>query len=99
MPETKHYVYSARTTKDGLAVLNKAKGDRGWDSFVNEAVCAHYGLDRAVMELPKKEKTAEEAENNQQPAEDAGEGHLEVGVEMPAEGPPKKKRGKGKGKI
>ena len=38
----KHYVYSARTTEEGLALINKAKGDRGWDGFVNEAICAHY---------------------------------------------------------
>jgi hypothetical protein len=111
MPDTKHYVYSARTTRDGLAVLNKTRGDRSWDSFVNEAVCAHYGLDTLVMSLPKvykaekpqkekkaasKGKHAEEAESNQQPEE----GTIEVMTvqEIPAEEPPKKKRGKGKGK-
>jgi hypothetical protein len=26
---------------------DKAKGEKGWDAFVNEAVCAHYGLDMA----------------------------------------------------
>lgn len=48
----KHYVYFARTTEQGLAVLNKARGDRGWDSFVNEAVAGHYGLDLGVITLP-----------------------------------------------
>lgn len=48
----KHYVYSARTTEDGLAVLNKAKGDRSWDSFVNEAVAEHYSLDLAAINPP-----------------------------------------------
>ena len=52
MPENKHYVYSARTTEKGLALLNKTKGDQSWDSFVNEAVCAHYGLDLAIINLP-----------------------------------------------
>lgn len=53
MPETKkHYVYSARTTKEGLALLNKTKGDRSWDAFVNEAIAAHYDLPLTVMTLP-----------------------------------------------
>jgi hypothetical protein len=48
----KHYVYSARTTDAGLALINKARGDRGWDEFVNQAVAEHYGLDLNVMALP-----------------------------------------------
>jgi hypothetical protein len=62
----KHYVYSARTTSDGLAVLSKAKGEMGWDSFVNEAVTEHYGLDLGVIALPpskflEKQKAKREA--------------------------------------
>ena len=48
----KHYVYSARTTELGLALLNNARGDRGWGSFVNEAIAGHYGLDLSVITLP-----------------------------------------------
>jgi len=48
----KHYVYSARTTDAGLALINKARGERGWDSFVNEAVAEHYGLDLNIIALP-----------------------------------------------
>jgi hypothetical protein len=48
----KHYVYSARTTDTGLTLINKARGDRGWDSFVNEAVVEHYGLDLTFIALP-----------------------------------------------
>jgi len=48
----KHYVYSAGTTKDGLAILSKAKGDKGWDSFINEEVAENYGLDLGVIALP-----------------------------------------------
>jgi hypothetical protein len=96
----KQYVFSARTTEGGLRLLGELRQERrmGWDDLVIDAMCAHYDLDRAVMALPKREKPAEEAESNQQPAEDAGESHLEVGVETPAEEPPKKKRGKGKNK-
>jgi hypothetical protein len=73
----KHYVYSARTTKDGLAVLNKARGDRGWDSFVSEAVAEHYGLDLNVIALPpskfleerKAKREAREAEKAAKKAE------------------------------
>jgi hypothetical protein len=32
----------------------------GWDELVIEAVCDRYGLDRAVMALPKKGQPAEE---------------------------------------
>ena len=73
----KHYVYSARTTKDGLAILNNAKGKRGWDSFVNEAVAGHYGLDLSVIALPpskfleeqKARREAREAEKAKNTAE------------------------------
>lgn len=62
MPGTKHYVYSARTTEQGLALLNKTKGDRGWDAFVNEAVCAHYGLDPAAVNFPPSKHLAKREE-------------------------------------
>ena len=47
-----HHVYSARTMEQGLTVLNKARGNRGWDNFVNEAVAGHYGLNLGVITLP-----------------------------------------------
>jgi hypothetical protein len=73
----KHYVYSARTTKDGLAVLSKAKGERGWDAFVNEAVAEHYGLDLNAIALPpskfieeqKAKREAKAAEKAQRKAD------------------------------
>ena len=48
MPETKHYVYSARTTEDGLAALNKIRQDRviSWDRLINDAVCEKYAWTR-----------------------------------------------------
>jgi hypothetical protein len=30
----------------------------GWDELVIDGMCAHYGLDKAVMSLPKKEALA-----------------------------------------
>ena len=58
MAKEKHHVFSARTTEEGLKVLNQLKEERGigWDELVIDAVCAHYGLDRGVMALPKVEK-------------------------------------------
>jgi hypothetical protein len=58
MPKSRHYVFSARTTRDGLRQLNDVKRERGisWDDLVIDAVCAHYGLDRSVMALPRAEK-------------------------------------------
>jgi hypothetical protein len=72
-----HYVYSARTTEQGLALLNKAKGEKGWDAFVNEAVCQHYGLDPAAINLPpskyllerEEKRKAKEAEKARKAAE------------------------------
>jgi hypothetical protein len=52
MSKQKYYVYSARTTEQGLALLNKTKGDRSWDAFISEAVSEHYGLDIAIIALP-----------------------------------------------
>lgn len=55
----KQHVFSARTTEEGLRLLNDIRQDRniGWDDLIIDAVCAHYGLDRAVMALPKKDKS------------------------------------------
>lgn len=57
MAKEKQHVFSARTTEEGLRLLNelKAKLGIGWDELVIDAVCAHYGLDRGVMVLPKAE--------------------------------------------
>ncbi len=51
----KQYVFSARTTEEGLKQLNQLKAEKGigWDDLVIDAVCAHYGMDRLVMALPK----------------------------------------------
>ncbi len=58
MAKQKHHVFSARTTEEGLRLLNGLKAERGigWDELVIDAVCAHYGLDMGVMALPKAEK-------------------------------------------
>ncbi len=58
----KHYVYSARTTEQGLALLNKARGENVWDAFVNEAVAGHYGLDLSVIAPPPSNFLAEREE-------------------------------------
>jgi hypothetical protein len=58
MAREKHHVFSARMTEEGLRVLNELREQRnvGWDELVIEAVCAHYGLDTAVMALPQQVK-------------------------------------------
>ena len=58
MAKEKHYVFSARTTEEGLRLLNQLKAERSisWDDLVIDAVCAHYGLDRGTMTPPKVEK-------------------------------------------
>ena len=64
----RQYVFSARTTEEGLNALNdlKARLGVGWDTLVIDAVCAHYGLDRATLALPPKvgQKAKGEAEPN-----------------------------------
>ena len=58
MPDKKHFVFSARTTEDGLRILSdlRKEKDIGWDELVIDAVCANYGLDRNIMAIPKQEK-------------------------------------------
>ena len=62
----KHHIFSARTTEEGLKVLNQLKTERniGWDDLVIDAVCAHYGLDRGVMALPKSERPPKPAKES-----------------------------------
>jgi hypothetical protein len=55
MAKGKHYVFSARTTEEGLRLLGELRQERrlGWDELIIDAMCAHYGLDKLVMALPK----------------------------------------------
>jgi len=68
MAKAKQHVFSARTTEEGLRQLNelKAKLGIGWDDLVIDAVCAHYGLDRGVMAIPKPVK-AERPDKDKKP--------------------------------
>ena len=71
MAREKQFVFSARTTEEGLRVLNELKGrlSMGWDEMVIDAVCTYYKLDRAAIALPKREKPAKETLESEQPAE------------------------------
>ena len=55
MAKEKQHVFSARTTEEGLRLLNGIREEKkiGWDDLVLDAVCARYGLDTLVMSLPK----------------------------------------------
>lgn len=71
MAKEKQYVFSARTTEEGLKALNevKARLSMGWDDLVIEAVSARYELDKAMMTLPRKEKPTKEAPTTAQQLE------------------------------
>ena len=89
----KSYVYSARTTERGLALLNKTKGTRSWDTFINEAVAKHYGLNLDVIGLPpskfleeqKAKKAAKEAEKVTKAAEKAAAAKVKAGDKAKAD--------------
>ena len=68
MAKQKHHVFSARTTEEGLRLLNGHEGrerDIGWDDLVIDAVCDRYGLDRLVMALPKAYRPEKKAGGGQ----------------------------------
>ena len=102
MSKEKQYVFSARTTEEGLKALNEVKScfKIGWDELVIDAVSAHYQLDKAMMTLPRKEKPTNEVRPAEQPptSEPATEQPATVEQEHPTEGkrPSKKKGGKKK---
>jgi len=62
MAKEKHYIFSARTTEEGLRQLSEVKNrlKLSWDELVIDAVCEKYGLEKATMVLPKKEKSAKD---------------------------------------
>lgn len=64
MAREKQHVFSARATEEGLRLLNGIRQERklGWDDLVIDAVCDRYGLDKAIMMAPKKEKPKRNAE-------------------------------------
>ncbi len=104
MAKEKQHVLSARTTEEGLRLLNELRRARsiGWDALVIDAMCAHYNLDRAVMGLTKKEKPAkrEQVESEQAPGEEsAPEQPTATGQEQSTEKAPAKKNGKRGGKT
>jgi len=53
MPRGKQFVFSARTTPEGLEILNALKAKLGvsWDYLAIDALNAHYGVD-----VPKPSK-------------------------------------------
>lgn len=77
MANSKQYVFSARTTEEGLRILYELKAQKGvtWDELIVEAMCAHYGLDRGVMiptKQPKSEKQPKEPKTKNSKAEARG---------------------------
>lgn len=96
MPSEKHYVYSARTTEKGLAILNKTKGDRSWDSFLNEAMAAHYHLDLNVISLPPSKFIAERQAKQEQKAKDKAAKVAKVAADKAAKAEAKKAADKAK---
>ena len=64
MAKEKHFVFSARTTEEGLGLLNGIREERkiGWDELVIDAVCDRYGLDRLAVTLPKAYRPEKKAE-------------------------------------
>lgn len=62
MPDKKHHVFSARTTEEGLKMLNDVRKERSisWDDLVLDAICARYGLDMAAMTIPKQTKPSKD---------------------------------------
>jgi hypothetical protein len=101
MAREKQYVFSARTTEARLKALNevKARVNVGWDELVIGAVSAHYGLDREMMTLPKKDKPAkpEEDKAEQLPSEELVPKQPVAEQEQPTDEAPMKKKGKAKG--
>ena len=101
MAKEKQYVFSARTTEEGLKALNevKARLKVSWDELVIEAVSAHYELDRAAMTLPKKEVPAKPVKDEvEQPPTKAPALDQPVATEQhpsAEEKRPAKKKGKG----
>ncbi len=58
MAKEKQYVFSARTTEDGLKALNQLK-DRlkiGWDEFVIAGMSGHYKLDKRSSLWPRNRR-------------------------------------------
>ena len=64
MAKEHQFVFSARTTDEGLRLLNGLKEKLGvsWDDLVIDAVSAHYGLDRLAMQVPKAYRPEKKAE-------------------------------------
>jgi len=56
MQKEKQHVFSARTTEDGLKMLNDLKKRLGvsWDDLVIDAVNAHHGVE--IPKVPKRER-------------------------------------------
>ncbi len=93
----KQYVFSARTTEEGLKRLGELRQERrmGWDELVIEAMCAHYELDKAMMTLPRKGTPTNEVQPAEQPPTSEPVTEQPTAVE-PGDVNPVKKQRKGK---
>jgi len=60
MSRGKQYVFSGRTTENGLAILNAKKAELGvdWDELLIGAVNAHYGI---TVPMPRKAESRPKA--------------------------------------
>jgi len=94
----KHYVFSARTTQEGLKVLNDLKSKLGvsWDELVIDAVCGHYELDKTVMALPRAEEKKLAAVSDNQKTVDITPAHEAGAEKAKANAAPRRKHKKKK---
>ncbi len=83
--EDKHYVYSARTTEKGLGLINKARGDKSWDKFLNEAVAGQYGIPVSNLMLPPSKAKKEVSAKLAAAAKLAALGKAKAGVKAKAD--------------
>ncbi len=98
MARAKQYVFSARTPEARLRALGevKARLNVGWDKLVIGAVAAHYGLDWAMMTLPKKEAPAKHEQANEPPPAEQTDPERPAEEGKSAEAPAKKRGKKAK---
>lgn len=63
MPKGKHYVFSTRTTGEGLSLLDWLKADLGlgWEDLALDTACACFNSNGAAVALQKARKMAKGA--------------------------------------
>lgn len=87
MGDKKHYVFSARTTEEGLKILNMIREEQklSWDELIIPAINAHYNVHVSMIEKAPVDQAKLKAKEDKAAAKAQAKAEREAKVKANAE--------------